>query len=67
MGNKTYFKNMMLRLDMSAGSSDTSTLYEYISARTYGEKFGQCNLAYSQCPFSAFNVVDGDFRENMVP
>lgn len=54
-------------LDMSEGSTSTSTLYEYISARTYGEKFGQCDLAYHQCPFSAFNLVDGDFIEKMVP
>ena len=53
----------MTRLDMSGGSTTTSTLYEYISARMHGEKIGQCDHAYPHCPFSAFNTLHGDYGE----
>lgn len=40
------------------GLSNTDRLYEYISARMYGEHTGNCESAYPQCPFSAFNLID---------
>ena len=40
--------------------SSTERLYEYISARTYGEHSGSCHSAYPQCPFSAFNLLGED-------
>lgn len=40
------------------GLSNTDRLYEYISARMYGEHTGDCVSAYPQCPFSAFNLLD---------
>ena len=39
------------------GLSNTDRLYEYISARMYGEHTGDCESAYPQCPFSAFNLI----------
>ena len=44
------------RLDY--GLSNTDRLYEYISARMYGEHQGACDSAYPQCPFSAFKLLD---------
>ena len=44
------------RLDY--GLSNTDRLYEYISARMYGEHQGECSSAYPQCPFSAFKLLD---------
>jgi len=40
------------------GLSNTDRLYEYISARMYGEHQGECSSAYPQCPFSAFKLLD---------
>ncbi len=40
------------------GMSSTERLYEYISARTYGEHHGDCAAAYPQCPFSVFSFLD---------
>jgi len=40
------------------GMSNTDRLYEYISARMYGEHTGDCLTAYPQCPFSAFQLLD---------
>ncbi len=50
------------RLDY--GMSSTERLYEYISARTYGEHQGNCAAAYPQCPFSVFSLM-GDLEENV--
>ena len=57
------YKVFFWRLDIS----DSSALYEYVNARKNGEKIGQCDLAYPQCKFSAFNVISGGYLENMVP
>ena len=58
-------KYFIPRLDISGDS--TTPLYEYISARTQGEVIGQCDEAYPQCTFTIFNILHGDYLENMVP
>ena len=53
---------LAFRLDY--GMTNTERLYEYISARTYGEHHGNCEAAYPQCPFSVFALMDHqDFHE----
>ena len=47
--------------------SSTERLYEYISARQYGEHHGNCNAAYPQCPFSIFSVMDPFEDSSMYP
>jgi len=42
------------------GMSSTERLYEYISARAYGEHEGNCHDIYTGCPFSVFNLIDSD-------
>jgi hypothetical protein len=46
--------------------SNTDRLYEYISARMYGEHQGSCTSAYPQCPFSAFNLLDPEEIMNVI-
>ena len=48
--------DVIFRIDY--GMSNTDRLYEYISARMYGEHTGDCVTAYPQCPFSAFALLD---------
>ncbi|XP_023335846.1 uncharacterized protein LOC111707078 isoform X2 [Eurytemora carolleeae] len=49
----------LLLLDYSM--SDTQELYEYIAARRHGEHIGKCDLAYPQCPYSAFKLIEHSF------
>ena len=44
------------RIDYAMSSAER--LYEYISARMYGESEGNCQDAYPQCPFSVFNMIE---------
>ena len=44
------------RLD--TGLSTTERLYEYLSARHFGEHLGDCSAAYPQCPFSLFQIIE---------
>ena len=48
----------MFNFRIDYGMSNTDRLYEYISARMYGEHTGDCVTAYPQCPFSAFQLLD---------
>jgi len=48
------------------GLSNTDRLYEYISARMYGEHQGSCESAYPQCPFSAFQLLDPEEIMNTI-
>ena len=52
------------RLDY--GLSSTDRLYEYISARMYGEHTGDCDTAYPKCPFSAFKLLDPEEIMNVI-
>ena len=52
----TWLITFFFRLDY--GLTNTDRLYEYISARMYGEHTGNCESAYPQCPFSAFNLLN---------
>eukprot|EP00094_Tigriopus_californicus_P010064 TCALIF_09705-PA protein Name:"Protein of unknown function" AED:0.05 eAED:0.05 QI:0/1/0.33/1/1/1/3/0/148 len=45
---------------MDYGLTSTERLYEYISARTYGENNGNCASVYTGCPFSIFNLLPED-------
>jgi len=55
----------LLLLDYSMSSTDS--LYEYIAARTYGEHHGNCDTAYPQCPYSAFQILDNiESLQNLV-
>jgi len=53
--------------------SSSERLYEYLSARTYGEHQGDCAAAYPQCPFSVFSILnqeDADMlslQQNEIP
>ena len=35
----------------------TGQLYDYITARSLGEKDGECESAYPECPFSLFDML----------
>jgi len=48
------------------GLTNTDRLYEYISARMYGEHTGDCETAYPQCPFSAFNLLNPEEIMNVL-
>lgn len=48
------------------GFSTTDRLYEYISARMYGEHTGECDQAYPNCPFSAFKLLDPEEIMNVI-
>lgn len=48
------------------GLSNTDRLYEYISARMYGEHQGDCYNAYAGCPFSAFKLLDPEEIMNVI-
>jgi len=48
------------------GLSNTDRLYEYISARMYGEHTGDCLTAYPHCPFSAFQLLDPEELMNTI-
>ena len=43
---------------MDTGLSTTERLYEYLSARHFGEHLGECGAAYPQCPFSVFQIIE---------
>ena len=55
---------LIFRLDY--GLTNTDRLYEYISARMYGEHTGDCETAYPQCPFSAFNLLNPEEIMNVL-
>lgn len=48
------------------GFSSTDRLYEYVSARAYGEHEGNCQEVYTMCPFSVFNLMEPEIL-NQVP
>jgi len=48
------------------GMINNDRLYEYISARMYGEQTGDCHTAYPQCPFSAFALLDPEELMNTI-
>ena len=57
----------MLRFDLLEGAFLSSTMHDYTDAKIFGETVGQCNVAYAQCPFSAFNVLDDDLLYAFMP
>jgi len=48
------------------GMTNNERLYEYVSARMYGEHTGDCLTAYPQCPFSAFALLDPEELLNTI-
>ena len=56
------FGYFLFRIDY--GMSSAERLYEYISARMYGESQGNCHEAYPQCPFSVFNIMETNEAED---
>ena len=55
-----------LTFSLDYGLTNTDRLYEYISARMYGEHTGDCETAYPQCPFSAFNLLNPEEIMNVL-
>ena len=53
-------KDLTSRYRIDYGMSSTERLYEYMSARMWGENEGNCGDAYPECPFSFFNIMEAN-------